>query len=96
MLLRAEQIAGAAVFEVEFREAVARAFATWEAVPTSSIHFAQTGVSDREPSDNDGVTLLAFANRPELDRTLGATSYTVDVVSGTFPSGNPLLVLKLN
>ncbi len=67
----------------EFREAVARAFATWEAVPTSSIHFAQTGVSDREPSDNDGVTLLAFANRPELDRTLGATSYTVDVVSGT-------------
>jgi len=67
----------------EFRDAVARAFATWEAVPTSSIRFAQTGVSDREPSDNDGVTLLAFANRPELDRTLGATSYTVDVVSGT-------------
>jgi hypothetical protein len=26
--------------------------------------------------------LLAFANRPELDRTLGATSYTIDVVSG--------------
>ena len=73
----------AGVSASEFREAVGRAFATWEAVPTSSIRFAQTGVSDREPSDNDGVTLLAFASRPELDRTLGATSYTVDVVSGT-------------
>ena len=67
----------------EFREAIARAFATWEAVPSSTIRFAQVGVSDREPSDNDGVTLLAFADRPELDRTLGATSYTVDVVTGT-------------
>ena len=39
-------------------------------------------MTDRPPSDNDGVTLLAFADRPELDRTLGATSYTIDVASG--------------
>ncbi len=67
----------------EFREAIARAFATWEAVPSSTIRFTPVGVSDREPSDNDGVTLLAFADRRELDRTLGATSYTIDIVSGT-------------
>jgi hypothetical protein len=67
----------------EFRDAISRAFATWEAVPTSSIRFSLAGVSDRPPSDNDGVTLLAFDSRPELDRTLGATSYTVDLVSGT-------------
>lgn len=66
----------------EFRAAISRAFANWESVASSTIRFAQAGVSDREPSDNDGVTLLAFASRPELDRTLGATSYTVDVTSG--------------
>jgi hypothetical protein len=73
----------AGISATEFRDAVGRAFATWEAVPTSSIRFSLTGVTDREPSDNDGVSLLAFDSRPELDRTLGATSYTVDLVSGT-------------
>lgn len=66
----------------DFREAVTRAFATWEAVPTSTVRFTPAGQSDREPSDNDGVTLLAFDSRPELDRTLGATSYTVDLATG--------------
>jgi hypothetical protein len=70
------------VSAADFREAVTRAFATWESVPTSTIRFAQVGQSDREPSDNDGVTLLAFDSRPELDRTLGATSYTVDLATG--------------
>ncbi len=71
------------VSATEFRDAVARAFATWEAVPSSTIAFRQIGVTDRQASDNDGVTLLAFADRPELDRTLGATSYTIDVITGT-------------
>lgn len=73
----------AGVSPTEFREAIARSFATWEAVPTASIRFTPLGVSNREPSDNDGVTLLAFDSRPELDRTLGATSYTVDLASGS-------------
>lgn len=74
---------GGGVSAGEFRDAIARGFATWEAVPTSAIRFTQAGVTDREPSDNDGVTVLTFANRPEFDRTLGATSYTVDVTSGS-------------
>ncbi len=74
---------GGDVSAAEFREAVTRAFATWEQVGSSTIRFTQAGISDREPSDNDGVTLLAFANRPSLDRTLGATSYTIDIATGT-------------
>jgi hypothetical protein len=74
---------GGGVAAGEFRDAVVRAFAAWEAVPTSAVRFTNAGVSDRGPSDNDGVTLLAFDERPELDRTLGATSYTIDVVTGT-------------
>ncbi|WP_396625535.1 matrixin family metalloprotease [Luteitalea sp.] len=73
----------ATVTAAEFREAIARAFATWEAVPTAGIRFASGGVTDRNLADNDGVTQLAFTSRPELDRTLGATSYTIDVASGT-------------
>lgn len=72
----------AGVSPAEFREAIGRSFATWESVPTAAIQFTPRGVSDRDSSDADGVTLLAFDSRPELDRTLGATSYTVDVMSG--------------
>ncbi|BCS32754.1 hypothetical protein TBR22_A19760 [Luteitalea sp. TBR-22] len=73
----------ATVTGAEFRETVARSFATWEGVPSASIRFASGGVTDRDLADNDGVTQLAFASRPELDRTLGATSYTIDVATGT-------------
>lgn len=74
---------GGGVSGDEFRDTIARAFATWQAVPTAEIRFARAGISDRVPGDNDGVTLLAFDSRPELDRTLGATSYTIDVATGT-------------
>lgn len=74
---------GGGVTPEQFREAIARSVATWEAVPTSEVTFSRSGVSDREPGDSDGVTLLAFDTRPELDRTLGATSYTIDVTTGT-------------
>src|SRR5829696_4985780 len=47
---------GGGVSAGEFRDAVARAFGNWEALPTSAVRFTNTGVSDRPPSDNDGVT----------------------------------------
>lgn len=72
-----------AVTPAQFRDAIARAFASWDAVPTATLTFTRVGESDRAPDDGDGVTLLAFAERPELDRTLGATSYTIDVTTGT-------------
>lgn len=74
---------GGGVTADEFRAVIGRSFATWAAVPTAAATFTQAGVSDRQPGDNDGVTLLAFDTRPELDRTLGATSYTIDATTGT-------------
>ncbi|WP_291983768.1 matrixin family metalloprotease [Luteitalea sp.] len=70
------------VSAADFRDTIARAFATWENVPSSSIRFAPAGDTTRPLSDNDGITMLAYANRPELDRTLGATSYTIDIIAG--------------
>ncbi len=74
---------GGGVSGGEFGDAIGRAFARWEAVPTSTIRFTQAGTTTRALSDNDNVNVLTFADRPELDRTLGATSYTVDIVSGS-------------
>ncbi len=64
-----------------FDEAVARAFRTWEDVQTSALRFARAGTVGAPLDDNDGLTLLAFDRRPDLDRTLAATSYTIDIAT---------------
>jgi hypothetical protein len=69
----------AGVAAQQFDEAIARAFRTWEDVPSATVRFARGGVYGGPLSDNDGVTHLAFDERPGLDRTLAATSYTIDI-----------------
>jgi hypothetical protein len=66
----------------EFQAAVSRAFATWEAVPTSSISYQLAGVTVATPGRDDGLSVLGFVNRPDLDRVLASTSFLVDRVSG--------------
>lgn len=66
----------------EFQSAIARAFATWEEVPTSTMAFRFVGFTGAEPFDEDGISVLGFQNQPELDRVLGATGFVVDTVSG--------------
>ncbi len=69
------------VTAAEFDAAVARAASAWQAVPSSTLRFSSGGLTSRPLADNDGVTQIAFEARPELDRTLAATSYTIDVAS---------------
>lgn len=66
----------------EFRDAVRRAFATWEAVPTASIRYEFGGFTDARPFDDEGQSTLGFADRPELDRVLASTSLLIDEVTG--------------
>lgn len=66
----------------QFRDAVGRAAATWQAVPTSSIAFEFLGVSGARPLDEDGVSTLGFLARPDLDRVLASTSVLVDTRTG--------------
>ncbi len=61
-----------------FDAAVARAFATWQAVPTSAITYQRVGFTPARPQDDDGMTVLGFEPHPEQDRVLAATSFTVD------------------
>ncbi len=65
-----------------FQTAVARAFATWEDVPTASVAFQFVGFTSAEPFDDDGLSVLGFQDEPELDRVLGSTSFIVDTFTG--------------
>ncbi|HEY6360629.1 MAG TPA: matrixin family metalloprotease [Vicinamibacterales bacterium] len=65
-----------------FQATVARAFATWEAVPTASISFQFVGFTGAEPFEDDDLSVLGFQNEPAMDRVLGATGFVIDTLTG--------------
>jgi hypothetical protein len=65
-----------------FADAVARAFATWQAVPTASIAYRFVGFTSALPGDEDGINVLGFRAAPELERVLATTSLLIDDFTG--------------
>ena len=72
----------AGVSAVDLQNAVGRAFATWQAVPTASITYQLAGVTSASPGSDDGSSVLGFRSRPDLDRVLASTSFLIDSSSG--------------
>jgi hypothetical protein len=66
----------------EFQSAMARGFATWEAVPTATISFQFGGFTRAEPFEDDNTSVLGFQDQPELERVLGATGFVIDALTG--------------
>ena len=66
----------------DFQAAMARAFATWESVPTSSITFEFAGFTGAEPFEDDNVSVLGFQDHSDMDRVLGATGFLIDAFTG--------------
>lgn len=66
----------------DLRGAVARATATWQAVPSATVRFEYQGMTTAPPGLVDGRTTLGFLDRPDLDRVLGATSFLIDTTNG--------------
>ena len=66
----------------DFQSTIAKAFATWEAVPTASISYQLAGVTAASPGQDDGSSVLGFKSRPDLDRVLASTSFLVDSSTG--------------
>ncbi|MEQ1757073.1 MAG: matrixin family metalloprotease [Vicinamibacterales bacterium] len=60
----------------------AHAFSSWESVPTASISFAYVGFTGASPFADDGLSVIGFANEPDEDRTLAATGFTIDTLTG--------------
>ena len=66
----------------DFQGAVGRAFARWQGVPTASISYQLGGFTSALPGQDDGLSTLGFANRPDLDRVLASTNFLVDAATG--------------
>jgi len=66
----------------QFRGAIGRAASSWQAVDSSAAALVFDGVSGARPLDDDGVNVLGFLDRPDLDRVLASTSFTVDTRTG--------------
>jgi hypothetical protein len=71
-----------AVTSLQFQQTMTRAFATWSEVASAQVSSEFVGFTAAAPGLGDGLTVLGFQNRPELDRTLGATSFMVDTTTG--------------
>lgn len=66
----------------EFRDAVQRAFGTWQALDSATIRAELQGSTTAPPNLIDGRTTLGFLDRPDLERVLAATSFIVDSDTG--------------
>lgn len=73
---------GGGVLAPQLRDAVNRAFTAWTSLDTASVEAEFVGMTAARPNDNDGMTVIGFLNRPDQNRTLGATSFLVDTLSG--------------
>jgi hypothetical protein len=70
------------VTAMELRDAVARAFATWQAVPSATVQSQFQGFTSATPGVQDDRTTIGFLDRPDLDRVLGVTSFFLDSATG--------------
>lgn len=66
----------------QLRDAAQRAFASWSGVPNVTISSEFVGFTTANPLSGDSASVIGFSSRPDLDRVLGSTSFTVDSVTG--------------
>jgi hypothetical protein len=65
----------------DLRVAVDAAFAAWNGLDTAVTSAEFVGFTGAEPGVADGLTVIGFQSRPELDRVLGQTSFQVDSIT---------------
>jgi hypothetical protein len=70
------------VSAAELQQAVARAFATWAAVPTADLSAQFVSFTSTEPDNSDGVSVIGFQSRPDEENTLGSASFRIDDNTG--------------
>jgi len=68
----------------QLQTVVARGFAEWARPANVSLSSQFVGFTSAEPGDDDTLSVMGFESHPELDRTLGATSFEFDSVTGQF------------
>ena len=70
------------VSATDFQGAVSRGFGTWNAVETANTSSQFAGFTQARPFADDGMVVIGYLSRPELERTLAATNFLIDVTDG--------------
>jgi hypothetical protein len=70
------------VTPTQFQAAVEAAYASWGAIPTSTFTGTFAGFTNAAPFVDDGISVLGFESRPDLDRVLAATTFIVNTLTG--------------
>jgi hypothetical protein len=70
------------VTTAQFQQTINAAFGTWEAVPAADITFQFAGFTGASPGADDGLSVLGFEGHGDLDRTLAATGFSIDILTG--------------
>ena len=71
------------VSPLQFQSELTRAFAVWEDLPTASIAFQFGGFTSAVPFDDDFLSVIGFQSQPDMDQVLGATTFIVDLFTGS-------------
>jgi hypothetical protein len=66
----------------EFQGAITRAFNTWNGVDSANTSSQFAGFTQARPLADDGMPVIGYLSRPELERTLAATTFLIDVTNG--------------
>lgn len=66
----------------QLQQAVGRALASWSSLPDVQVSSQFVGFTQTAPLSGDAMTVIGFQDRPDQDRVLGSTSFTVDAVTG--------------
>ena len=66
----------------QLQGAVQAGFAAWATAPTLTLSSQFVGFTSVEPFVDDGINVIGFQLRPDLERTLGATTFSFDDVTG--------------
>ena len=66
----------------QFQAAVTRAFGTWHAVGNTETSSTFVGFVQARPFVEDGANVIGYLSQPGQDRTLAATTFTVDETDG--------------
>jgi hypothetical protein len=70
------------VSAAQLQTAISRALSTWAGVPNVVITHSFIGFTGAEPFVADGASVIGFQSRPELDRTLAAATFDLDMITG--------------
>ncbi len=66
----------------QLQATVSRAFGTWASVPGVTLTHGFSGFTVSEPFVADGINVIGFRARPDLQRTLAAATFEIDELTG--------------